>query len=141
MAFNFIFRLIIWLLLTADLSWFNILIGIIVVVIIPRTDPPAARVIEWLQVLWHLIIAIPQAYIEAIEMMIYPHTEEEIILEHYYENSRSIDEISKVTDSNITEILDVYQTSLFKLITKILDGNMHTDKRMKKPVSEERYDF
>ncbi|MGK7930558.1 MAG: cation:proton antiporter [Microcystaceae cyanobacterium] len=89
MAFNFIFRLIIWLLLTADLSWFNIVIGVIVVTIIPHSYPPTARVREWFQALWQLLIAIPQAYWEAIEMMIYPHTEEEIILEKIPPNRSS----------------------------------------------------
>ena len=89
MAFNLIFRLIIWLLLTADLSWFNILIGVIFVSIIPRSYPSSANIRDWIQVLWQLLITIPQAYYEAIEMIIYPHTEEEIILEKIPPNRSS----------------------------------------------------
>ena len=75
-------RLTIWFLLTADLSWANILIGVGVSLLLPKFGPRSytapAVVKDWLQILWETIMAIPRAYIEAFEMMLYPHSEEEL---------------------------------------------------------------
>ncbi len=74
-------RLTIWFLLTADLSPTNIVIGIVVALLIPRsvTKPSALR--DWLKALWHSLVAIPQAYIEAIEIIVKPHRYEDVTLE------------------------------------------------------------
>jgi len=78
---NIILRLAIWFLLTADFSVANIIIGVSIAFLLPRrwTSPEPLR--EWLRVLWEIIIAIPQAYLEAIQMMLFPHNEEEIVQE------------------------------------------------------------
>lgn len=78
-------RLSLWFLITADLSWANIVIGIIVSLLLPKFDPvsyPAPEVIkDWLHIFWKIIVAIPRAYYEAFDIMLHPHTQAEIILE------------------------------------------------------------
>jgi multicomponent Na+:H+ antiporter subunit E len=74
-------RLTIWFLLTADLSLTNIIIGIVVTLLIPRSATNPAPLREWLKALWHILIAIPQAYIEAIELILRPHRYEDVTLE------------------------------------------------------------
>ena len=78
---NIILRLTIWFLLTADFSPANIAIGVSLALLLPRgyTSPGALK--DWLEVLWDTIIAIPKAYIEAIEIMLFPHNQEEIVWE------------------------------------------------------------
>jgi multicomponent Na+:H+ antiporter subunit E len=78
---NIILRLAIWFLLTADLSLPNIIIGVAIALLLPRryTSPGALK--DWLRVLWEIVVAIPQAYIEAVEIMLRPHNHEEIVLE------------------------------------------------------------
>lgn len=78
---DLLLRLTIWFLLTSDLSWPNVLIGIAVALIIPRRYTQLSTLKDWLQTLWEVAIAIPQAYIEAVEIMIRPHTEEEVVTE------------------------------------------------------------
>lgn len=74
-------RLTIWFLLTADARPANILIGVAIALLIPRstTVPPVLK--DWLRTFWEILVAIPQAYIEAIEIMIFPHAEEEVVME------------------------------------------------------------
>ncbi len=74
-------RLTIWLLLTADLGPANILIGVGVALLIPWRFQASPILKDWLRILGEILIAIPQAYLEAIEMMVFPHTEEEIVRE------------------------------------------------------------
>ncbi len=79
---DIVLRLTIWFLLTADLSWANILIGIGLSLLLPKFGPRSyiapAVLKDWLQILWEIIVAIPQAYYEAFEMMLYPHDREEL---------------------------------------------------------------
>jgi multicomponent Na+:H+ antiporter subunit E len=79
---NIMLRLTIWLLLTSDLSPENIAIGIIISLILPtsRESMPSSGGIlrDWLRALGRIVIAIPIAYIEAIEMIFHPHQTEEI---------------------------------------------------------------
>jgi multicomponent Na+:H+ antiporter subunit E len=79
-------RLTIWFLLTSDLSLTNSLIGIAVALIIPRNSARSAPLREWLRTLWKSLIAIPQAYVEAIEIMLRPHRYEEMTQEHVSSN-------------------------------------------------------
>ena len=79
-------RLVIWFLLTADLSWTNIIIGVSVALLLPRTSTKPAVLKEWLHVFWEILIAIPQAYIEAFELIFFPHTEEVVTLERVKPN-------------------------------------------------------
>ncbi|MEM9149963.1 MAG: Na+/H+ antiporter subunit E [Cyanobacteria bacterium P01_F01_bin.3] len=79
---DLLLRLTIWFLLTADLSWANILVGIVISLLLPKFGPRSyiapAVLKDWLQILWETVVAIPRAYIEAFEMMLSPHTEEEL---------------------------------------------------------------
>ncbi len=75
---NIILRLTIWLLLTSDLSLENIAIGMVISLILPHTHQSIGTLREWLQVLGKIVMAIPLAYIEAIEMIFRPHQAEEI---------------------------------------------------------------
>lgn len=77
---NLILRLVIWFLLTADFGVANIIIGVCVALILPRRASPGALQ-DWLRALGEIIIAIPQAYIEAVEIMLCPHQQEAITME------------------------------------------------------------
>jgi len=82
---DLLLRLSLWLLLTADLSWANIAIGIAISLLLPKFGPrsyAAPDVLkDWMHIFWEIIVAIPKAYYEAFEMMLYPHSQEEITLE------------------------------------------------------------
>lgn len=80
---DLLLRLTIWFLLTADVSLANIIIGVCVALLLPRSYTVSASAVlkDWLQVLWKIILAIPKAYFEALEMMFRPHTQEEIVME------------------------------------------------------------
>lgn len=79
--FNIILRLTIWFLLTADFSLPNIIIGVAIAFIIPHNRVSLGAFRDWLRVFWEIIIAIPQAYLEAIQIMIFPHKYESIVTE------------------------------------------------------------
>ena len=76
---NIILRLTIWFLLTADYSLANIIIGVGVAFLLPRSRTSPGTLKDWLRVLWEIVVAIPQAYLEAIQIMLRPHNEEEIV--------------------------------------------------------------
>lgn len=78
-ALNLTLRLAIWFLLTADASWPNILIGVAVALILPGGYGAAGSAKDWLRTLWETLVAIPQAYIEAVEIMVRPHTQERVV--------------------------------------------------------------
>ena len=78
---NLILRLVIWFLLTANLSLANIIIGVCVALLLPRQRTAPGALKDWLRVLWEIIVAIPQAYLEAFELMLRPHTEEAVTME------------------------------------------------------------
>ncbi len=86
-VFDIAFKLTLWFLLTADTSWANITIGVVIALLLPQlsdrlTDKASVPLWkEWANMLWKIAIAIPRAYIEAIEMMLDPHTEEDIVIE------------------------------------------------------------
>ncbi|NER03426.1 MAG: Na+/H+ antiporter subunit E [Okeania sp. SIO3C4] len=79
--FNIILRLAIWFLLTADLSPANIIIGVSIALLLPRSKTSMGALKDWLRVLWEIIVAIPQAYIEAIQIMFRPHNDEVVVCE------------------------------------------------------------
>ncbi|MEY2979161.1 MAG: Na+/H+ antiporter subunit E [Prochlorotrichaceae cyanobacterium] len=79
-------RLLIWFLLTSDLSPANIMIGIAVAFLIPRRFTHPGVVKDWLRALGELLVAIPQAYIETFEIMLRPHLREEITMERVKPN-------------------------------------------------------
>lgn len=78
---NLILRLAIWFLLTANLSLANIIIGISVALLLPAAPKSPGALKDWLRALGEIILAIPQAYIEAVEIILRPHQEEEITWE------------------------------------------------------------
>ncbi len=82
MILNLIFRLGIWFLLTADLSPANIMIGMAIAFIIPKPKITANDLGEWLKIVWKIMIAFPQAYLEAVEIMVRPHKYESLTREH-----------------------------------------------------------
>lgn len=84
--FNIVLRLAIWFLLTADLSLANIFIGVSIALLLPRNRTSLGALKDWLQIFWEIIIAIPQAYAEAIEMIFRPHNHEDIICQQVKPN-------------------------------------------------------
>ncbi|WP_315790903.1 Na+/H+ antiporter subunit E [Fischerella sp. JS2] len=78
---NLILRLIIWFLLTANLSVANIIIGVSIALLLPGGPKAPGRLKDWLRALGEVIVAIPQAYIEAFEIILRPHTQEDVTLE------------------------------------------------------------
>lgn len=78
---NLILRLVIWFLLTANLSLPNIIIGVGVALLLPRSYTAPGALKDWLRVLWEVIVAIPQAYLEAFEIILRPHRQEAITME------------------------------------------------------------
>ena len=78
---HFCLRLTIWLLLTANFGWLNILIGVAIALLLPRSTTSPERLKDLLGGIWKIIIAIPQAYAEAIQLMLRPHRHEEIVME------------------------------------------------------------
>jgi multicomponent Na+:H+ antiporter subunit E len=74
-------RLTIWFLLTADLSWPNILIGLAIALLLPRSRTHLADWREWLRTFGKALVAIPQAYLEALEIIFRPHLAETVTME------------------------------------------------------------
>lgn len=78
---DLLLRLVIWFLLTANFGLTNIMIGIVVALIIPRSYTAAGTLKDWGRALWETVVAIPQAYMEAFEMIVRPHRFEEVTME------------------------------------------------------------
>ena len=78
---NIILRLTIWFLLTADFSVANIIIGICIALLLPGGKTARESLKDWLRVLGEIVVAIPQAYIEAFQLILRPHKYEEITME------------------------------------------------------------
>ncbi|MGL5063572.1 MAG: Na+/H+ antiporter subunit E [Microcoleus sp.] len=86
---HLILRLSIWFLLTANFTLENIIIGILIALLLPRSYTKRDSIKELLQVFWKILLAVPQAYIEAFEMLFRPHNEEEIVMERVRPNRSS----------------------------------------------------
>jgi multicomponent Na+:H+ antiporter subunit E len=78
---DIILRLVIWFLLTANFSIINIIIGVTIALVLPRSFVSPTRLKDLMWSLGKIIVAFPQAYGEAIQMMLQPHTEEEIVMQ------------------------------------------------------------
>ena len=78
---HLILRLTIWLLLTANVSLTNIIIGVIIALLLPRGKSSPEKLKSWLKVIIKIFVAIPVAFIEAFEIIFRPHNQEEIIME------------------------------------------------------------
>ena len=79
--FNLILRLTIWLLLTNNFGLLNFTIGLAIALLLPQSKTSPEKIKDWLEVLWKIIKAIPQAYLEAIQIMLRPHDQEDIVRE------------------------------------------------------------
>jgi multicomponent Na+:H+ antiporter subunit E len=79
--FNLILRLTIWLLLTNNFGLLNFSIGLAIALLLPQNKTSPEKIKDWLEVLWKIIKAIPQAYLEAIQIMLRPHDREDIVRE------------------------------------------------------------
>ncbi|MTJ08533.1 MULTISPECIES: Na+/H+ antiporter subunit E [unclassified Anabaena] len=78
---NLILRLVIWFLLTADFSLANIIIGVSIALLLPGRQKTPEALKDWLRVLGEIMVAIPQAYVEAFEIIIRPHKHEDVTME------------------------------------------------------------
>jgi len=78
---QFILRIAIWFLLTANLSITNIIIGVSISLLMPHYRSENIRFKDVVQGIGRIIKAVPQAYIEAIEMILQPHKYEEVVME------------------------------------------------------------
>lgn len=78
---NLILRLSIWFLLTANFGWQNIIIGIIVAFLLPGLQRTPVVLKDWLRVFREILVAIIQAYMEAFQIILRPHNEEDITME------------------------------------------------------------
>jgi multicomponent Na+:H+ antiporter subunit E len=66
------FRLALWCLLTSDLSLLNLLIGLVVALLLPRTRSRPLPLRLLLKATVRGLLAIPQAYVEAFRLMVAP---------------------------------------------------------------------
>ena len=78
---HLILRLTIWLLLTANVSLTNIIIGVIIALLLPRGKSSPEKLKSWVKVIIKIFVAIPVAFMEAFEIIFRPHNQEEIIME------------------------------------------------------------
>jgi multicomponent Na+:H+ antiporter subunit E len=78
---NLILRLVIWFLLTANFSMANIIIGVSIALLLPGRQKTPEALKDWLRVLGEIVVAIPQAYLEAFEIIIRPHNHEDVTME------------------------------------------------------------
>jgi multicomponent Na+:H+ antiporter subunit E len=78
---NLILRLTMWFLLTADFSVANIIIGIGIALLLPGGKTARESLKDWLRVLGEIVVVIPQAYIEAFQIILRPHNHEDITME------------------------------------------------------------
>lgn len=83
---DLLLRLGIWFLLTADLSLPNIIIGVAIAFLLPGHYSIQSKLQDWLRVLGEIVVAIPVAYIEAIEMIFRPHLYETVTMERVKPN-------------------------------------------------------
>ena len=83
---DLILRLTIWFLLTADFSPANIVIGVCIALILPRNRTLTAVLRDWLHVLREIMVAIPIAYVEAVEIIFRPHSAEDTVMERVKPN-------------------------------------------------------
>ncbi|MCT0223833.1 Na+/H+ antiporter subunit E [Synechococcus sp. CS-1328] len=75
------FRLLLWCLLTADLSRLNLLIGVAVALALPRARSRPLPLRELLRALWLSLVAVPRAYGEALRLMVASDLEERMVRE------------------------------------------------------------
>ena len=62
-------RLLLWYLLTADGSALNLLIGLALALLLPHAEGPRQPLAPLLRALWQVVVAVPQAYGEALALI------------------------------------------------------------------------
>jgi multicomponent Na+:H+ antiporter subunit E len=67
------------LLLTNDFGLLNLLIGVAIALLLPQGRTSPEKIKDWLEVLWQIVMAVPLAYLEAIQMMLSPHEQEDVV--------------------------------------------------------------
>ncbi|NQV10634.1 MAG: hypothetical protein HQ527_05665 [Cyanobacteria bacterium] len=72
------FRLGIWLLLSSDTSQFNLFVGVLLAVALPRSRAIAVAPGLVLGLVWKVIMALPEAYGEAVQMLSQHHGRERL---------------------------------------------------------------
>jgi multicomponent Na+:H+ antiporter subunit E len=115
---NFILRLTIWLLLTANWSLENLMIGIVITCLIPRSGAPPERLRDVFRGLGKILIAIPQAYLEAVTLILRPHNREEIIMERIRDRRSSGQiflEIFLITFTPNTIVLNCHEDGWYEV--------------------------
>ena len=65
-----LFRLLLWALLTADLSPLNLAIGLGLAMLLPHARGPGQPLGPTLRALWRSVLAVPLAYGEALALMV-----------------------------------------------------------------------
>lgn len=109
------FRLALWCLLTSDLSWFNLLIGLVVALLLPggRSRPLPLPMRALLRAIARSLLAIPQAYGEALRLIFAPAVEE-----------REASEVATDRALPLLVFLDVFRITLtpFTIVLGLEDG-------------------
>jgi multicomponent Na+:H+ antiporter subunit E len=107
------FRLAVWCLLTADLSRINLLIGLVVALLLPRAQSRPLPLRALLRALGRSLLAVPQAYLEALWLIVGREPQEAEISE-------------ATTDATIPLLvfLDVFRITLtpFTIVLGLEDG-------------------
>ncbi|MDJ0729078.1 MAG: Na+/H+ antiporter subunit E [Crocosphaera sp.] len=78
---DLLLKLTIWFLLTSDISLANLIIGVIICILLPRKLTSPGKLKDWFRAFVEVLIAVPQAYFEAIQIMLFPHKQEGITME------------------------------------------------------------
>jgi multicomponent Na+:H+ antiporter subunit E len=107
------FRLAVWCLLTADLSRLNLLIGLAVALLLPRARSRPLPLRELLRALGRSLLAVPQAYIEALQLIAGREPVE-----------REINEAASHATVPLLVFLDVFRITLtpFTIVLGLEDG-------------------
>jgi multicomponent Na+:H+ antiporter subunit E len=107
------FRLAVWCLLTADLSRLNLLIGLAVALLLPRARSRPLPLRELLRALGRSLLAVPQAYLEALQLI----TGREPV-------EREISEAASHGTVPLLVFLDVFRITLtpFTIVLGLEDG-------------------
>lgn len=73
-----VFRMTLWMLLTSDTGRTNVIAGFVLAVLLPRSRAIAVSPALVLRALWQVIQAIPEAYAQALDLMLHPHPVERV---------------------------------------------------------------
>lgn len=107
------FRLLLWILLTSDLSWLNLAIGLAVALLLPQAHRRRQPLKPVLQALVTSLMAIPLAYGEALALMAGRGEEQERWIERSASGSTSplviFLEVLAITLTPFTIVLGVNQ--------------------------------